>query len=722
MSEAVLRIRVEGGSEVRRALGATTAAARQATQAQNAEARRAAREQERLARQAAAAQASAAKAAAQARIKAARDAERAEKAAIREVARAQAKITKDIERAEAAKTKAAEREAKNRVRAAAQEARELRRITERSERDHARAERKKTADTEREGRRRAAAERSETQRRVNRAGRRGEQAANAGMAFASTSHSMVQGAREQRAASETTLNDALVQAMTGQGQAGAMSAMEVASLRSRAYAFARARGIREEDLAPALERVQSRFSLISGATDAQGNRTAGARSDALDRFLSVADLARTTGNDIGDTTQFFGSLRNAGLNAGDALTSTRAAIAAGFSGSVTLGEVSSQGLSPLSQSIANATSRVADPEARARAIQEQTARFVANLQLQASVGARVGVSGNRLQGLETLFGNDAAMSVVANRLSEHFQRTGNTQSRDQARAMFNTDRAGRPTNLREEFRDPTRFAAAMTNLFGGNVSAFRNVMGAHGTWGQSAGGANMAINKPLVEGLANVMSIGRGALSKRDEIMNARLSDQDLAAMRVVRESEDTTTLVRAQQENRDALTNNSSVIVQLSNAFAAFAASNPFATAAAGAIGSGVVGAMAGRVAAAGAASGGGAAALAAGGTAVGAAGAASIAGAIGAGGIAGIGAAQGMMALVDRLAEPDANDARRRYLEQNRSEQSIFSLSGWRLLAKEIGDAVRGGAEVRQGAAFNRASAATGTNSAPPEQRSRG
>jgi hypothetical protein len=388
---------------------------------------------------------------------------------------------------------------------------------------------------------------------------------------------------------------------------------------------------------------------------------------------------------------------------------------------VTLGEASSQGLGSLRQSVANATAGL-EGDARQTAIREQVSRFFANLQLQASVGARVGVSGNRLTGLESLFESDSSMALIGNRLTEHFTRTGNRASRAQARSMFNTDRAGNLTSLREEFRDPTRFGAAMTNLFGGDVAAFRNVMNAHGTWSERAGGANRAMNTPLVAGLANVMSLGGDALAKRDEIMGARLSDTDLEAMRSVRATEETTSLVRAQQENRDALTRNSGAIGTLSKAFADWAASNPLTAAAGGTVATGAVGLLAGRLGAAAGGSGAVTAALAAGGTAVGSAGAANIAGAVGLGGIAGVGAAQGMMALIDRVAEPNADLNRQRYLEQNRSEQSIFSASGWRLLAKEIGDAIRGGAEVRQGAAFNRANAATGANSTPPEQRARG
>lgn len=540
------------------------------------------------------------------------------------------------------------------------------------------------------------------------------------MAFASNAHGMIQGAREQRAATETTLNDALVQGMTGQGQRGAMSALEAASLRQRTYAFARDRGIREEDLAPALEQVQSRFSLISGATDARGQRTASARREALGQFLEVADLARTTGNNIGDATQFFGALRAMGLSPEDAQTSTRQAAASGFAGSVTMGEMSSQGLGALRQSVATATAGLTG-EARTRAIQEQVSRFVANLQLQAGVGARVGVSGNRLTGLETLFGNDSSMAIVGNRLTEHFTRTNNRASRDQARAMFNTDERGNLTNLREEFRDPTRFASAMTNLFGGDVGQFRNVMGAHGTWSRSAGGANRAINTPLVAGLANVMSLGGDALAKRDEIMGARLSDRDLEAMRSVRATEETTSLVRAQQENRDALTTNSGALGQLSKAFADWAARNPIAAAAGSAVGSGIAGVVAGRLGAAAAGTGATGSLLAAGGTAVGSAGAVAVGGAALAGGIFGAVSGEGIRALVDNVAERDATAERRAYLARNREENSAFSTSGWRLLAKEIHDAIYG-AQVVQGAAFNRASAATGTNSAPPEQRSRG
>lgn len=708
-AEAVLRIRVEGGSEVDRALNVTRDRARAASQAQNAEARRAAKEQERAVADVR-----------KARERAAKAAEKAEKDAIREAARAQAKGAKDAAKAEAEKTKSAERESTRRRRVAEKEAREAKRAADTTAREHARSERQKTTTAEREARRRANAESQARRGREARGRAYGERFASGAMGVASTIHGAMQSGREQRAATETTLNDALVQGMTGQGQRGAMGAVEAAALRNRVFNFARDRGIREEDLAPALEQAQSRFSLISGATDASGNRSAGARRDAIDQFLQVADLARTTGNNIGDATSFFGSLRAMGLSAEDAQVSTRQATAAGFSGSVTMGELSAQALAPLRQSIANATENLSG-EARQRAIQEQTSRFVANLQLQAGVGARVGVSGNRLLGLETLFGNDAAMATVGNRLSEHFSRTGNRASLAEARAMFNTDRTGKLTNLREEYRDPTRFASAMTNLFGGDVAQFRNVMGAHGTWSHEAGGAARAINTPLVAGLANVMSVGTDALAKRNDIMNARLTDADLEAMRGVRSTEESTSLVRAQQENRDALTRNSGVLGQLSKAFADWTTQNPIGAAAAGAVGSGLVTTAAGRVGASVAGSGALTSLAATGATAVGSAGALAVGGAVVAGGAIGAVTGEGIRALVDYIAEPNATAERREYLARSREETSAFSLSGWRALAKEIRDAINDRAPSQQGA-FHRANAATGTNTVPPEHRARG
>jgi len=400
--------------------------------------------------------------------------------------------------------------------------------------------------------------------------------------YARDMHGQVQGAREARANTETSLNDAFVQAVSSGVDIG-----EARSLRDYVLRFARQHGMREEDIAPAINEAQTRFSVISDAGEGEtGDARRRARYTAVGNLLEATRLGRLTGNSPVETARFFGAMQQRGMSSGVALAATRQAIAAGFSGAVSMGEVSQQALSSLSQTVASSQAGVSDPAERERIARSEVARFFANLQIQAAVGARAGTSGNRLAGLERFFDSDARVGLMHARLTEHFTNTRDRGGLATMNSLFQQDQRTGRWSLRDEAKDPTQFASTIAAAFGGDVNAFANVMGARGNWSKNAGGRNQVMNAPLVQALSNVMAVGPDVLQRRNAIMNSELDPQQLRTIEGIRAQEDTTTLVRAQQENRDALRDNSNAIVVLSDKFATWQSSNPFTASAFTALG----------------------------------------------------------------------------------------------------------------------------------------
>jgi hypothetical protein len=453
-----------------------------------------------------------------------------------------------------------------------------------------------------------------------------------------TVHAQIQSERGARASTERSLNDALIQAVPS----GATAA-EIARHRQTIFAFARTNGIREEELTPAITDPQGRFATISsGATEAD-------RAENLRGLLGAARVGRLTGNSLPDTTNFYGAIRAMpGMDAQRALDITRQSAAAAFMGSVSLGDVSAQGLGSLMQTVAARTAGV--PEAqRGEATSNAIRSFFADMQMQAAVGQRVGTSGVREVGLETRLHNTNMMGMLQQRLMANFH---DSASRKRIEGMFNIDREhDRVLGLRDDLAsDPAAFGSQMAQLFNGDPNQMRNVLGAHGRWSRAAGGAQQLFSTPQMTAMANMIAIGPDALAQRNRIMNADLSPESMRTIESVRGSEDDNEIARNQQTQRDALRDNTSAMVRLSDRLANLTARNPLAATAMSGLGSGITAGVGGIMAmrAANAA----AAAQAAGGTgAAAAAGGLGLGGAamVGAAGIAGLGVGYGITRLID-------------------------------------------------------------------------
>jgi hypothetical protein len=401
--------------------------------------------------------------------------------------------------------------------------------------------------------------------------------------FASSMHNQIQGAREARASTERTLDDAFVQTIPS----GA-TVDEIRARRAQILGFARQHGIREEEIAPAFAEAQTRFAFLSNGGSEQE------RTKRTGDMLRVVQLARVSGNDPTDTANFYAALMSRGMTSDQALSTTRAGVAASYAGSVSLGSLSQQALGSLLQSVAGAQSHARlNGGDQAQAGQEQVRRFFADLQVQAMVGQRAGMAGNREVGLERTLSNDNMMNVVHARLAERFH--GNAGAMARVSSMF-TVRHGH-ASLNEDFRDPTQFATQLYGLFDGDPNAMANFMGARGGWGKPAGGRARAMMAPQVQALANMMAIGPDAQQTRDRIMNSNITDAQLGEMNNLRAGEDDTELARNQQENRDALRDNNSELRRLSDSFANWSARNPFTATAFTALGTALGGGFLGRV-----------------------------------------------------------------------------------------------------------------------------
>jgi hypothetical protein len=486
-----------------------------------------------------------------------------------------------------------EGESKRRKRATEEEFNERERAAQESLSVHAKVERQKTERTKSEARRRARAEREASGDSSSSVGaprqrrRRGEEltfsAPQAIRGFANTAHGAIQSERQSRANTERTLDDAFKQAIPS----GANRA-EIARHRQAVYRFARERGIREEELAPGLLESQSNFAVISNG------RTEAERSQRLNGALQAGHLGRLTGNDPSETMRFYSALMSSsmGLNSEQALTLTRRAAAAGFSGSVSLGEASSQALGTMMQHVANA--RAQNPHAdSAQVAQESMMQFFSDLQIQAAVGARAGTSGVRGLNLESRLSSAPMMGQLRERLLEEFH--GNAGATQRISNMFNHNAHTGATSLQDTYReDPTSFVTQMFQLYNGDVTRFRNTMGAHNDYSKAAGGHAQIFSSPMLTSMGNMMAVGGDVLEQRNRIMNADITPAQLAEMASVTNSEQDTDLARNQQTQRDALRDNTSAITRLSDRLENFTSRNPILSAAlgntAGAIGGGLL------------------------------------------------------------------------------------------------------------------------------------
>lgn len=572
MSGATLRIGVEGGADVRRALGTIVAEARRANATISADARRESTGRRRIEQEEV------------------RDARRVWQQRLRERARVEREQTRTA-RAEARERARVEREGsraaaadeRERTRTARTEARERAREAEQAARREERAQRALTRSFEREYQQRLRFHRS-AQREIDRQSREHDRSQRgsggraggynsvwasfrpdrAARAFASDIHGQVQGARQNRADAEHQLNAALFGAGGGVGESSA--------IRQRLASFVQSsegRGLQMGDVAAALNQAQTEFSVLGN----RGQGDAGTRRQGLEDFLRNATLARNTYQDVGEVSRVAGMLRGTGLDAGAQRSTLLALTGIAQAGAVELSSVTRTAMAPIQ---ARVQSRIAGlgPGAtapqRAQAAQAAVTQAMAEIEVARSAGYTPRAAGNIMANMGSALQSD----VVQQRMLGNIRQSRNPALRALERDLFSRGAGGR-SSLDRRFTDPLTLiqrlgelgvdSVAAQNLFAGGGRG--NPQSLQANWRRLAGSmlGQDTEGTPGWERVRRLMS-GGTALTEADVNRGAGMV-----------QAEDLTALNHAEETRINQLRDEDSWIRRASDSWQQFMARNPF-------------------------------------------------------------------------------------------------------------------------------------------------
>lgn len=423
--------------------------------------------------------------------------------------------------------------------------------------EHVRAERERTAATAAEAKKREAIQRGAS----GRIGRAIGTALEAGGRFASTMHGATQDARERRAESGHTLNGAFFQAGVGGAEAQAMRQMlerEVSSPQGRL------RGLRMQDVAGSISAAQTQFSVLSG-------RNGGERMANLQRQIESMALARNTYQDPGEVLRVAGMLQQQGIRGADQRSALLSLTGMAQAGSIELSTLTSTALGPLMANISRATNGNMTPAQRAAAVRATTAETMAVGEIGAAAGLTPRDSLTALAKLRGSVTSDSTQTKLYDRLRA-------AHRGDLAEQLFQAGPGGRHT-LRDANANAVNLMSSLVQGFGGNANAVSNLLSAGGP------GAPMVLDaqqRRLITAMASQTEGGQTIAQKVGQMQSvgARFSEADVNRGQDMRNAEDLTTLTQGREEHDSALTDNTSAITQLSNAFHDFTRRNPTASA----------------------------------------------------------------------------------------------------------------------------------------------
>ncbi len=458
------------------------------------------------------------------------------------------------ERAEQDATKIAREEAAKRGLSAEQEARVRQSTLERLTRAHEEAERRQTATTKREQ-----AQRTREGREIGTGLRRGLNVGrDAALNVAREAHSQIQDARGRRAESEHTLNAAFYQAGIGGQEAAGMRARL-----QREIASGGLRGLTMEDVAGGLMAAQTQFSVLSGATPQE-------RAQRLNEQVSRMAFARNTFQDPGEVLRVSGMLSQQGVRGADQTAALQSLTGMAQAGSIELSTLTSTALGPLMANIARTTNAGMTAAQRAAAVRSTTAETMAVGEIGAAAGLTPRDSLNALAKLRGSVTSDVTQSRLYDRLR-------GAHREDLAAQLFQTGPGGRHT-LRDA--SPVSLMSSLVSGFGGDANAVSNVLAAGGP------GAPMVMDaqqRRLIMAMASQTSGGE-TIAQHVATMQAtgsRFGIGDIGRGAAMVEGEQQTALRSAEATRDNALTDNTSAIVNLSNAFATWSTANPITSSA---------------------------------------------------------------------------------------------------------------------------------------------
>lgn len=580
MSAAVLRIGVEGGPDVRRALGTIVAEARRANATISADARRESTGRRRVEQE----EVRDARRVWQQRLRERARIEREQTRAARAEARERARVEREASRSSAA----AERE---RTRTARTEARERAREAEQAARREERAQRALTRSFEREYQQRLRWHRS-VQQQIDRDSAthdRGQRGARAGggyssvwgsirpdrmaRAFASDIHGQVQGARENRASAEHQVNAALFGAG---GNAG-----ESSDLRRRLAQFVESpegAGLQMRDLAQALNQAQTEFSVLGN----RGQGSATTRRQGLEEFLQNATLARNTYQDVGEVSRVAGMLRGTGLDANAQRATLLSLTGIAQAGAVELSSVTRTAMAPIQARVQQRIAGLgggATPEQRAQAAQQAVTQAMAEIEVARSAGYTPRAAGN----IMATMGTALQSNVTQQRMLQNIRASRDPSMRALEGRLFDrgqlrtglTDPLSLIQRLGEAGLDPV----AAQNLFGGGGRG--NPQSLQANWRRLLG-AMLGQDTEGVAGWQRVQRLREGGTA---------LTEADVQRGAQMVTGEDMTRLNQAEETRINQLRDEDSWIRRASDSWQQFMARNPFMATAGSSIGEGILG-----------------------------------------------------------------------------------------------------------------------------------
>ena len=501
---------------------------------------------------------------------------------------------------------------------------------------------------------------------------------------ARNAHSQIQDARQQRAESEHTLNAAFYQAGIGGDQATAMRAQIQTAITTGPL-----RGLSMDALSQGIMGAQTQFSVLSGATPE-------ARQANLNRQIELASFARSTFQDPAEVMRVGGMLSQQGIRGADQMPILQSLTGMAQAGSIELSTLTSTALGPLMANIARATNANQTPAQRAAAVRGAVGETMAVGEIGAAAGLTPRDSLNALAKMRSSVENP----MMAERLDTRLRAANRADLADQ---LITRDPAGR-ASLRN--RDAVGLMSSLVSGMGGDAPAVTNLL--------SAGGQNAAMvldaqQRRLIVGMAS-QTEGGGTIAQRVagmQAQGARFGEADIARGTAIVNAEQRTALQSSEESRLSALSDNTSSINQLSNAFASFVARHPLGTTVAatavqlgGQVVAGVIGrklagtvlgtALGAAAPVAGAAAGGGGV-IAATGTAI-AGGAAALNGMAAAGGAAGLATtAVGVLAAAGTgLAIGGAANRAMGYTQQS---DNPFNAAFYVEFGRSVRDAVRDG-----------------------------
>jgi hypothetical protein len=378
---------------------------------------------------------------------------------------------------------------------------------------------------------------------------------------ARNAHSQIQDARAQRAESEHTLNNAFMQAGNS-GTGTMMSAPEAAALRARLQTEVTTgslRGLSMGDVAEGLSAAQTQKSVLTAPT-AQG------RAAALEEQIRLMAFARNTSQSPREVLLAAGMLSDQGITGADQMSTLMAMTGIGQAGSVELSTMVGSSLGPLMQNIARAQRPGQTPEQRSAAVRATVLESMATAEVEASAGANARPALNSLAQLR----GSVESPLMADRLDRRLRATHHAALADQ---MIVRDRAGN-ASLRN--RSPLAFMSQLITGMGGDANAASNLLATGGP------GSPMILTSPqrtAITLLAGASAAGGGTIAQKVADLQAqgsRFGTAQVEAGRAIIDSEQRTALQSSEESRLSALSDNTSSLNQLSNAFAGFVARNP--------------------------------------------------------------------------------------------------------------------------------------------------